>query len=266
MLVTDVDGTLVDEKQEIPERNLAAIKRFQDAGGLVTLGTGRVEASAGPYVERLGANAPAILYNGGRIVDFRTGRVLLEGTVSDRVCASLFDLLETDFTNGIHPILYCGGRALVRELDEVIRTYSQKDRIICEPVGDLRNIGQRPITKFLLIGAGADLERLDRSLKSKVPDGRVSTVRSEPEYLEVLPYGASKGSALQALAKALGIGLKQVVAVGDSLNDLEMVRLAGLGVAVANAHPLLKQAADFVSPYTNEQAAVADLIERFCLT
>lgn len=265
LLVTDVDGTLVDHRQEIPKRNLEAAEGFREAGGLVTLATGRIEVSAGPYGLRLGANAPAILYNGGCIHDFTDGRTLWSDLVPPATCRLLIDLLETDYRALVHPILYVSGRPRVREMTETLRIYQQKDRLVLEPVGALYNALALPVSKVLIIGEGTDLQRLDDDLKRTAPPGTVNSVRSEPTYLEVLPVGCNKGTALERLTALLQIPMAEVVAVGDNLNDLEMVRVAGLGVAVANAHPDLKAAARWVSPWTNEEAAVADLIERFCL-
>ncbi|HLO04123.1 MAG TPA: Cof-type HAD-IIB family hydrolase [Symbiobacteriaceae bacterium] len=265
LIVTDIDGTLVDRHQRVHDRNLAAIARFQAAGGLVTLGTGRIEASAQPYVDQIRANAPAILYNGVRIVDFQSGQVLADTLLPSTVTGLLLALLETAYKDQVDPILYSAGSPKIRGPNPVLDAYQLKDRLQCETVGDLRSLTQSPISKILVIGAPETLEALDRAVQALVPPGLVTTVRSEPTYLEFLPYGASKGSALRQLAQALGIDVAQVIAIGDQLNDLEMIRQAGLGVAVANAHPLLKEAADYICLASNEEGAVAEAIERFCL-
>ncbi len=264
LLVSDVDGTLVDGNQQIVPRNLEAIKRFQRAGGLVTLGTGRIERSAWPYLSTIGVNAPAILYNGGRVVDYPSGEVLAEDRLPPAVATVLVDLLETVFT-GLDAILYSDGQPHVRALNQVLEQSARKDGLVYQPVGSLTTLVGRSFNKALIIGEDRALGALDHALRELAPPESVTTVRSESTYLEVLPPGVSKGSALRRLAAHLGISLSEVIAIGDNLNDLEMVRLAGLGVAVANAHPALKQAAACVCRASNEEAAVAEVIERFCL-
>jgi hypothetical protein len=89
---------------------------------------------------------------------------------------------------------------------------------------------------------------------------------SKPYFLEVLPPGADKGSALERLTSMLGLSLARAMAIGDAMNDLGMVRAAGFGCAPANAVPEVKAAARYISLRTNEEDAVADLVERVALS
>ena len=92
----------------------------------------------------------------------------------------------------------------------------------------------------------------------------VHDVQSEPEYLEILPPGISKGTAMDAMLAALGVSAKEVVAVGDNWNDLEMIEGAGLGVAMGHAPQGVRERADYVCG-TAEQEGVREVIERFLL-
>ena len=92
----------------------------------------------------------------------------------------------------------------------------------------------------------------------------INTVFSEETYLEILPEGSSKGTALAEMTRALGIPLEAVIAVGDNLNDLEMIRLAGLGVAMGNAPEELRAQAGYVT-VTNDEEGLAEVIHRFIL-
>jgi hydroxymethylpyrimidine pyrophosphatase-like HAD family hydrolase len=93
--------------------------------------------------------------------------------------------------------------------------------------------------------------------------GEARLVRSQPTYLECLAPNVNKGIALKVLAGSLKIPMEEVIAVGDQPNDVEMVREAGLGVAVANAHPECLAVADVVLERTNNEAAVEELVERY---
>lgn len=260
LLVTDVDGTLINHKQEIPSRNLEAIARFQGAGGLVALATGRIIESARPFAQEAGVIGPAILYNGGMVYDFATGTVLFEALLEPEAVRSALALLGGAFRQNDY-IVYANGRPYTPAYTDVIAEYSRKDSLRLELLPS-EGLPEGTVSKFLIIADPRELDRFEAALKSRYP--AVNTVRSEAHYLELLPSGVSKGRALPLLAARFGVPLEQTIAVGDHLNDLAMVTAAGLGVAVGNAHPALKAAAT-VEVCSCEEGAVAEVIERFCL-
>lgn len=262
LLVTDVDGTLVDSRQRVPEENRRAVQRLLAAGALFTFATGRIEESTIPYARDLEINAPAILYNGARIVDLERGETLFERNLPIEPAIAALDVASR-FDVRTH--VYVNGKVYVAQVDSVIREYAKKDRVACIEVGDLAaflRTGQAdmPPTKFLIIGEAESLEPLHREIHAVFPEGAL--VRSETSYLELLPPGVSKGAALSVLCEILGLDLADTVAVGDNMNDLEMIRAAGMGVAVENAHLCAREHAAFVAP-SNEECGVAAVIRRF---
>ncbi len=262
LLVTDIDGTLVDSKQEVPEENRKAIQRLLATGALFTFATGRIEESTTPYARDLGANAPAILYNGAKIVDLELGETLFERNLPmDQAIAALEVASRLD----VRTHVYIDGKVYVARIDSVVRDYAKKDRVDCIEVGDLAAFlksghAHVPPTKFLIIGESESLEILHREIQAVFPEG--SLVESDACYLELLPPGVSKGAALPILCEILGLNPADTVAVGDNMNDVEMIQAAGMGVAVENAHPYARQQAAFVAP-SNEESGVADVIRRF---
>ena len=262
LLITDMDGTLLDSRQEVPGENRSAIQRLIAAGGLYTFATGRNEEAAMPYAKDLAINAPAILYNGARVVDLERSEALLERHLPLEEAVSVLTLATTF---DVRVNLYMGGKIYVERIDPVIREYMAKDRVTCVEIGNLTAFLKRgranPMpTKFLAIGDGATLESLREVVHTTFP--ALSLVRSEPTYLEVLPPGVCKGAALHSLCEHLGIERRQVVAMGDGPNDIELIEAAGLGIAVENAHPSLKERAGFISP-SNEACGVAEVVRRF---
>ncbi|HHY46360.1 MAG TPA: HAD family hydrolase [Firmicutes bacterium] len=263
LLVTDIDGTLVDSNQRLPLENLRSIRWLISSGRLFTFATGRTEESALPFARELGINAPAILYNGAKIVDLERGRILFERALPPKAAREALALVKP---LSVHVTLYLNGKVYVEKIDDTVKEYMRKDRVSCIEAGDLqdflgsiRNTGLSP-TKLLLIGDDAILSSAQRAVQQhELP---VRTVRSEPIYLEILPLGVSKGEALRILCRYLRIPLDQVVAVGNGPNDLEMIETAGLGVAVSNAHPILKQHAGFIAP-SSEEAGVSEVISRY---
>ena len=243
LVVFDLDGTLLDPDHRLsPAVHIAMgalSRRFW-----VTLATGRSLASAVPFVTALGITVPVILYNGAVVYDFLAGRALYErrltaGDARAALAAARDFPVDAEVYRDIHdPTLY-----VERITPRVVR-FQRKEGLPARAVGDLASFLDFPPLKLLLLGEPGVLGELQPELQRAIPG--ITVVRSEVDYLEVLPRGASKGSALRFLCDRLGISREEVAAVGDQLNDLEMVRYAGVGVAMAHGPAELRRAADLV--------------------
>jgi hydroxymethylpyrimidine pyrophosphatase-like HAD family hydrolase len=132
-------------------------------------------------------------------------------------------------------------------------------------IEDREEFFSRGLLKFVVPGEPERLSALVGELSALFGE-RAIVLTSKPYFLEVLPPGADKGLALERLTKMLDLPMTGVMAVGDAMNDLGMVRAAGFGCAPANANPEVKAAARYVSARTNEEDAVADLVERVALS
>lgn len=260
LVVADIDGTLLTRDREITPGVLAAVRAAQANGVRVCLATGRIWLSARQYFERLGADPPAILYNGGLVYDFRAATALRRTHLDYEHARAVLEILRE--VPEVQPHLYAGDRVFTGRVNELTDRYRRKDSVQVEEVGDLVAFLPRDPMKILIIGARPDLERAVSRIRT-IPMP-INTVFSEETYLEILPVGSSKGVALEFVAAYLAIPLSDVVAVGDNLNDLEMLHTAGLGVAMGNAPDALKSAADAVTR-TNDEEGVRDVIERFVL-
>ncbi len=243
LVVADVDGTLVQRGGDLPEAVARAVAAFRARGGRFTLATGRPTPAVRHYAEALGLDVPAIVFNGAQVVDFRTSRVLHQQTVALETARRALELAEAA---PVDAFLYLRGEILVREITPAVEGYMRKDRIAARPVGDLRAALTAAPPKLLFIGPVAASVAVMEQLRAEGYPG-VNYVQSDADYIELLPAGASKGAALEWLAGHLGVPLDRVAAVGDQMNDLDMLRRAGLGVAVANAAPELKRHADLVT-------------------
>ena len=239
----DLDGTLLAQDHSLPQEVASWVRRLAERTR-VTLATGRSLASSRPYLRRLGITTPAILYNGAVVIDPISERPLFVRRIPKELALKVRGVVR-GFP--VHPQVY---RTVedpwidVAEIAPPIQKFLAKEGLPAREVGDLRKaVSQAPI-KFLIVGEPGVLPALEQALRSEVPE--VSVVRSETEYVEVLPPGVSKGEALAWLCKRLGLPLEKVVAVGDQLNDLSMIELAGLGVAMAHAPEGVKAKADKV--------------------
>jgi len=260
LLVADIDGTLVTSDREITPRVKDAVKQAQAKGVRVCLATGRIWSSAQPYFRALGADPPAILYNGGMIYDFVADKVLRRVPLAYEHAKAVLEILrEVPY---VQPHLYVADRVYTGRMNELTMEYRRKDSLHVEEVGDLIAFLPPEPMKILIIGPRAHLTTVFERIAT-LPL-RINAVFSEETYLEILPAGSTKGAALVEMANALQIPLEATIAVGDNLNDLEMIQAAGLGVAMGNAPPDLQSEAGYVTS-TNDQDGLAEVIERFVL-
>ncbi|KAB2368854.1 Cof-type HAD-IIB family hydrolase [Actinomadura montaniterrae] len=262
-IVTDLDGTLVGRDLRIVAANLAALRRFTGAGGSVVVATGRSEESALPYYRELGLATPAILYNGARIVDLSTNAVLYRRCLGAAAWARL-TLLFDEMPDGVWPVAFSGGRAHVRSEPAALAEYARRDRITLARIGSWGELPFDEIIKVMLICDRPELVGAAETALAGFaadPGTGVTLVRSEATYLEVLPAGATKGTALRELAALRGVPMDRIAAIGDNPNDLDMIQAAGLGAAVGDGDPGVRAAADVVVADC-AAGAVADLVAR----
>ncbi|NCB63836.1 MAG: HAD family phosphatase [Clostridia bacterium] len=259
LLISDMDHTLLDDRPGVSRENLDAIARHVEGGGLFTVATGRAPAAIRVFPEILPyLNLPCVTGNGGQVCDIMTDHVYYRRTLPDGAEFVLYDLLERFPLVGVVSYYGLEGFDDLRHNDyitDLIRREGRPPRVCAPEESPL------PWNKLLLSMEHGYLEEIDAYLKPRLA-GIARTVFSEECFLEILPLGATKGSALKYILDMYGIEPQEVVAVGDALNDLEMIQLAGIGAAVSNACPELKTAADAVVCSNNEHA-VRDCLERF---
>jgi Cof subfamily protein (haloacid dehalogenase superfamily) len=255
LIVSDLDGTLLDSKRNISIGTRKSIDEFRRKGGFFTIATGRMELSAKGYIEQLEIDGPVILYNGSRIIDINRNFVIYDSKMNYMLARKTLELLKEYEWD---PLVYVDGRVYVNSITPVVKEYMEKDTVMCDAVGNLYEFLERSPTKILIIGPGEQFESFAGKLSRMVPV-TINCVRSEPNYLEILPDGVSKGAALRRLAGYMNIPMDEVVAIGDQLNDLEMIKAAGLGVAVENACSGLKSSSDYVT-FSNDEEGVAEVV------
>lgn len=252
----DVDETLAVPGRGIPDELLGVMERCRQKGVRLSLATGRKYDSAWPYAEAIGANAPLILYNGARIQEPGDGAILFDRKLDLEEAKAGLRLVQQ---HGLHVNLYLEDVIYIEEETEVSRESAQKDGVVQKPVGDLVKFLKSEPTKLLIIGPGEKLMALWADYDKQPHQSEV--VRSEPTYLEILPAGVNKGAALRRVSEITGVALAEIAAFGDSNNDIEMLRAAGLGVAVGNALDNLKAVADYVAAADNGLGVAEGLVK-----
>jgi len=259
LITIDLDHTLLDNERRISERNKTAIRQAVEAGVTVAIATGRSHASAEAYAQELGIDAPVISYNGAMIrrpgEDEPMRHVRLEADLAA-------EIVETLVHEMIDFLYFLDDKLYVAKFDRWARRYLERtgDRAII--VGDRRTFaGSRP-TKLLMVGTPEQTRERYERFSDEYGD-RIYCTISLPEYMEILDPGATKATALQWLADHLDVPIEQTMALGDSLNDLEMVQAAGTGVFMPCADDDLKQHADFISDSQDE--GVGEALEKLVL-
>ncbi len=256
-LYFDLDGTLLDPRSKLDPTTLQMLHRLMAEGIRVGIATGRMYHSAAPYIRQVGCNAPLILFNGARIN--RADRD--EAHVQHRLGRQTARLvIERARNQHVHVNLYHEHRYFMDSDDPHGRAFIAKENFMPVMVPDLTDMLEQDPVKLLLI---ADPERLAdvRPELERLTAGQATLVSSEPEFLEVLPAGISKGRALHEVAAIMHITVEQIVAFGDGPNDADMLEVAGLGVAMGNARESVIQAAD-VRTASNADRGVALALSR----
>ncbi|MED1953116.1 MULTISPECIES: Cof-type HAD-IIB family hydrolase [Brevibacillus] len=256
LLVCDLDGTLLDSRHEISEKNRQAIWRFVENGGMFTIATGRMEASVKPIADALRLTLPAILYNGASIYHFERRQVVWSQSLPE-VAADIVGEVALHFP-GVGIEIYVDGQPYFYRENVQTRQHQIKEGMNPR-YGHPAPHGERMSWQKVLIAWSQErLVEVEAFLRERqVP---LHLVRSEPHFLEVLPPGVNKGTALEKLLHYMDFRPTVVVAMGDHFNDAELLQYADIGVAVDNAHDQVKRFANRIGVH-HDQHAVAEVIE-----
>jgi len=260
LIALDLDGTLMSHDFCISPRVKHTIRRAMDKGIIVSLASGRAFDSMLPYVEDLGVSGPVIGYQGCKIVLPETREVIYHATIP---LPEAHVLLEYAQARDLDLTVYVDDHIYLREFRHPREFYDKWFGLPCILVDDLvADVCHRP-TKVIITGEGPENDRLMPELQRRF-GSFITIVRSHTLFIEFMPLGVSKGTALERVAVDLGIPQEQTMAIGDAGNDLEMVAWAGLGVAMGNATEGVKAVAGYIAPSV-EQDGAAVAIETFCL-
>jgi Cof subfamily protein (haloacid dehalogenase superfamily) len=260
LIAIDVDDTLLNDDVKVTEGTKAALAAAMAKGVTVTLATGRMFASAQKIAKQVEMNVPIITYQGSLVKNLLDEQVLYERSVPTDAAAQLFAYCEE---NGLHLQLYVEDELYTREDNQKVRNYSALSNIpyIVEP--DFERLIDKKLTKMLIIDEPSVLDRIAEELAPLIGN-RVHITKSKAHYLEFMHKEGTKGHAVAFMAEHIGCSLDQVIAIGDAWNDKEMLQVAGLGVAMGNSVPSLKEIADYVTLSNNEEG-VRHVIEKFIL-
>lgn len=263
LVALDLDGTLVDEDLRLPPRTAATVRAVVERGVHVALVTGRMTSSALPYAREMGLRAPLVGLQGAVIREMpapgsaRRGRLVRHLPLPGRVA---IEALAWCRAAGLAAHLNHLEQLVVAADDEKADDYSAWSPGRIRVVPDLAAWIRHPVTKVISVSepptAMASLPAARAAFA-----GRADATVSHPMFLEFVAPGVNKGRAVRYLARRLGVDRRAVLAIGDQVNDLEMIAEAGLGVAMAGAPPEVRSAARMTAPPIAEGGAAAVLEE-----
>lgn len=257
LLCTDLDGTLLREDGSISKQNIDAIEYFKAHGGLFTFITGRMPCFVDDIYNATNPNCPFGCINGGGLYDHQKQEYVWSITLPDTVL-ELVECVDINLPEiGI-------------QINTLGKIYSAKDNEAMVEFRKRTNLEKNachyrevmePIAKIVFADTNEEnIDKIKVLLDTHPLADCFGFIRSEKNLYEILSKGISKGTVLSKLAQIMGIEISKTIAVGDYNNDIEMLRTAGVGVAVANACFDAKKAADFVT-VSNEEHAIAAVID-----
>lgn len=256
LLAIDLDGTLLRSDRTPHPENVTAINRARQAGIRVVLASGRISMSVLDFSRTLGLDGAMICSNGGHVQGPDNSELLHLGLSKEAVKIAL----EYTEQANVHTSAYTRDNLYFLGQSEWGEKYRQRVRIVMPEIATVQEVTDMNLLKLILIDEPDRIQRHRLELERLLPQSLAALTESEPEYLEVLSPDANKGRGLKVLSESLGMQQQETAAIGDYLNDLEMVSWAGIGAAMGNAADEVKKVADLQVP-TNEEAGVAFFID-----
>jgi len=262
VLVLDIDGTLTNSQKEISPATKRGILETIKRGHKVILASGRPTPGMRRYESELELQKHGgylLSFNGGRIVECRTGEIVYQRTLPLSIIPGLYRFAKD---HGCGLVTYFGDRIISAfEPDEYVLLESRINGMEVKVVDDFKEYVDFEINKCLLTAAPEKAEEFEKLLAQKYGD-IVSVYRSEPFFIEIMPQNVDKASSLDRMLQTVGLTRENAICCGDGFNDISMIKYAGVGVAMGNAQEKVKDAADYITG-SNDKDGLVEVMEKF---
>ena len=262
LLVLDVDGTILNSERKITQRTVMTLRKVQSIGIKVALASGRPTYGLLPLAKAidLGTYGGYIIsYNGAQVISAQDGEILFARSIDPQ----MVPYLEKKAAKTGMTMAYYDG-------DEVVSTDITNPHVVDEAQMNgmkLRQVDQIsmvvedwPSEVMLFSDHEEELDSLENHMQRHL-NGVMDTIHSNPYMLEVVGYQVGKSYAMSALMQLLGIGMEEVIALGDGTADVNMIQMAGTGIAMANAVESVRRCADYIT-LSNDEDGAAVAIEK----
>lgn len=262
-IALDLDGTLTNHAKVVTPKTREALLQAEAEGVVIILASGRPTYGIEPVAECLELDKRGgyiLSYNGGNIVNAKTGEKLFAQFLPDEVIPILYRYAKEKN----HALLGYAGNEIITEMpdDQYVKEESRINKMNIRKVENLFEALEPHPTKLLMTGDPADMLKAENEL-SEILGDRMDIFRSAPFFLELVPKGIDKAKSLLRLLSKINLTPADMIAFGDGYNDLSMLKLAGMGVAMQNAAPEVRAEADYIT-LSNEEDGVAAALEHFC--
>ncbi len=261
-IALDLDGTLTNHEKVVTPKTREVLLKAAAKGAVIILASGRPTYGIEPVAECLELNQRGgyiLSYNGGNIVNAKTGEKLFSQFLPDEVIPELYAYAKE---HG-HALLGYAGNEIITEMpdDQYVKEESRINKMNIRKVDNLFESLEPHPTKLLMTGDPTLMLKAEEELVEKLGD-RMDIFRSAPFFLELVPKGIDKAKSLTRLLTKINLTPADLIAFGDGYNDLSMLKLAGMGVAMENAAPEVRAEADYVT-LSNEEDGVAAALTHF---
>ncbi len=264
ILVLDLDGTLTNKKKEITARTKETLIKAMEKGIIVVLASGRPTYGIVPLAEEIGLakyGGYILSFNGGTIINWATKEVIFEKLLNKNMISPSYEMAKK---HGVEIVSYMDQDIVTEAKENKYVDYEAfLNKMPVRQVGDFVNELTGSVNKCLIVGDADNLIPLEQIMKDELGTD-MNIYRSEPFFLELVPHGIDKAASLNLLLERLSLTKEHMIACGDGYNDLSMIELAGLGVAMENANDTVKAAANYIT-LSNEEDGVAHVIEKYLL-
>lgn len=265
LIIVDLDGTVVGKSNEINARVRETVATIKTKGIKIAIATGRMYRSALRFHGAIDSDLPIIAYNGAWMQSPIDGTIYQHLPVSTNVSTKVLDFWETSpWRSHLRVHFYIDDSLYVSKIYRETEKYAMRSQIEPIVVEDLRSLLTRSTTKILTMSnSRKKISKLLQELPEILGATDFHLTQSTNNFLEITNSLAHKGTGVRYLAeKILGLDSSEVMAIGDNYNDTEMLKYAGLSIAMGDAPPRVKEIADWVAPdVENDGAAVA--MEKF---
>ncbi len=264
LIISDFDGTLGRDDKSVSYEDKRAIDEYIEAGGIFAVSTGRMPFGIMPTVKKLGLRGVISCCQGAMVLDIESGEVIFEDRLSMDTALGACRKMEE---MGVSILAFDMWKYYSNRDDELVREYERNDGVDSIHITDkklsqfLLDEGIRPY-KLIAVVPAADNAKTVEELSAAGLESCV-IVKSLDTLVEAINDKYSKGSSVRFLAEHYGISIEKTVGIGDNCNDIPMIEAVGLGAAVKNSEPELKAVSDYVCVATNNESAVAEVIEKF---
>jgi Cof subfamily protein (haloacid dehalogenase superfamily) len=259
LVAIDLDGTLLNDSKQVSEQTAEALRDLPERGVKVVIASARPPRSVRHIYRLLKLDTLQINYNGALIWDEPAKKAVYHRPLPGKIVAEMVDVARDWFDDVIVSCevmdRWFTDRADDKHTTETGRMFKP------DVIAPLETFVNNQVTKLMFLADPADITRLETLLYKSFGE-QVIILQTDDNLLQIVNPAAGKATALQWVADHYAIDMSQVMAIGDAPNDVGMLQLAGVAVAMDNAKPMVKAVADWIAPSNNDHGVHAAL-ERF---